>query len=420
MWIEKRQTKDGYYYSFTYLDEKTGKRIRMPKGSYPHFTDLKEAEAWAKSQVAFRESMKAKIAQRLAWKSKYYDFENLINRYADHQKKSAPNSWQNNVTYLKYYTILFFLEKKKASNVNDWQFLMQEYRDWLEDEALTMKSRKKLSYSTKNHAIGALNTFISFLKTYGLINPECVKVCETFPKSKLNEKEYDDVVEEPEFRKVYGDLIKIDAATADFYYVLYHTGMRFNELFSLPITGLYPGIVSGPVHDELVAHSISYFGYIVLESQGEDKRRHRENDGSIKRKPLKGRLKIHEKNNRIVPIMDKDCWNILVRRFRGQEAEFERKTFGTSKENYMFFEDVEPSKAKRSLDTVYRTLKIEQKPFHNLRHSFATLLVGRTRSYFLARTVLGHKSTIFEKYIHIFEKISRKAKQKAQSINFVA
>jgi hypothetical protein len=56
-------------------------------------------------------------------------------------------------------------------------------------------------------------------------------------------------------------------------------------------------------------HGIDYYGYIVLESRPADKVRKRQSDGAIPRKPPKGKRKIGEKNNRIIPIIDKDLFN---------------------------------------------------------------------------------------------------------------
>jgi len=51
VYVDKRKTKRGSYYSFSYIDE-SGKRIRLKKDQHPHFTRYEDAVAWAKSQKA--------------------------------------------------------------------------------------------------------------------------------------------------------------------------------------------------------------------------------------------------------------------------------------------------------------------------------------------------------------------------------
>lgn len=80
MYVQEKKTKAGSYYSFTYYN-KEGKRVRLAKNQHPHFTNREEAEQWAKSQRAFEASVKAKSEQRLAWKSKYYEFGPLLDKY---------------------------------------------------------------------------------------------------------------------------------------------------------------------------------------------------------------------------------------------------------------------------------------------------------------------------------------------------
>src|SRR5690606_3377101 len=139
-------------------------------------------------------------------------------------------------------------------------------------------------------------------------------------------------------------------------------------------------------------------------------------DGTIARKPLKGRKKISPKNSRIIPIREKETWNVLARRYKEQKAALESKVWGRDPINYMLFEDLKYSKAKRSLESAYEGSVFTTKTWHDCRHSFCTFFVGETRSFFLARAILGHKSNAFEKYLHIYEEMTLKAKQNQQEI----
>jgi integrase len=416
MFISLRKTKKGTYFSFSYDDPETGKRIRLKKHQHPTFTDEASARQWAKSQDALRESQKNRVLQKLAWKKEFYEFDALVAKFTEYQKNQAPNSWENAVYYLEQYALDWFLNIKKQNNINGWHFLFNEYRLWLSTEAKILAGSKP-SYSTCNKAIHALNSFVSFLAQSGLIDPDvAARKCPAYPEAMLNQKSFDSVINENEFLTIYTRLKDKDPPSADFWWVLYHSGLRFNELLSLPMSFLYRGETDGALHSELKQLNISYLGYLVLESQSEDKYRTREEDGTIKRKPLKGRTKIHPKNNRVVPITNRDCWNILARRYKLQKAIFDEKTHGGDQINYMLFQDVNYSKVKRALDTAYKGTSFTPKTFHDCRHSYCTFLVGNTRSFFLARTILGHKSNAFERYLHIFEQMSLRAKQNEQVI----
>jgi integrase len=88
--------------------------------------------------------------------------------------------------------------------------------------------------------------------------------------------------------------------------------------------------------------------------------------------------------------------------------------------DYVLFDDLKYNDAVRALRQAYEELRREPKSFHCCRHSYATFLVGKTRSYFLARAVLGHRSDAFDRYNHIYEQIALKAKQKVQEIDEIA
>jgi hypothetical protein len=63
--------------------------------------------------------MKAKIEQRTAWRKKYYQFDKLLEGYPKYQQKQAPNSYKNSMIYMELYVLPFFLELKKANNLNN-------------------------------------------------------------------------------------------------------------------------------------------------------------------------------------------------------------------------------------------------------------------------------------------------------------
>ncbi len=415
MFIDKRRNKSGIYYSFSYMNDE-GIRVRLKKSEYPHFTNEEDARAWANSQSAQRQSQKDQLKKKLAWRTQFYEFPPLVEKFTKHQIEQAPNSYENSVFYLEHYALYWFLNIKKQNNINGWHFIYHEYRQWLSEEAVTLQGTK-LAYSTRNKAIHALNSFLGFLASTGDISQDAAKKCPAYADSLLNVKGFESVIDQQEFEYIHKRLIDIDPPSADFWYILYHTGMRFSEAYGLPLTALFSGKTDGSLDAELTQHKMDYVGYLVLESQPESKFRKRELDGTIKRKPLKGRKTIHPKNNRIIPILDKSAWNILARRYKQQKAMHEQNVHGGDKVNYMLFDDVQYSKMKRSLTKAYKDSPYPENTWHNARHSYCTFMVGRTRSFFLARAVLGHKSKAFERYLHIYEQMSLRAKQNTMDID---
>jgi integrase len=418
MFVQKRIDRKGnVYFSFSYVDPKTKKRIRLKKEDHPHFSKREDALAWAATQDAMRAARLDLVAKKEAWKTAFYQFDELKERFKTHMKEKAPNSWDNTMVNFENHAMYFFLEIKKASNINQWHFLYPEFREWLRLEART-KTGQGLSYSTCNHVIHSVNNFISFLVERGEVDVDAAKKCKVFGSEKLGVKGFESVIEEPEFRLTHTKLKEIDEDVADLFWVLYETGMRVHELRSLPITALFRGELDGPMQEELKEKKIEYVGYIVLESQASEKSLMRDEDDLTKyfeRKPLKGRKTISPKNNRLIPIFKKETWNILARRYKAGKENFTKKLFGTKEDNYLFFENLSKSRIDRAFEQVYDKHP-HPKTAHDCRHSFCTLFTGKTRSFFLARTILGHKSKSFERYLHLFEQMALKAKAKTQEI----
>lgn len=233
MMIEKRKAGTEYYYSFSYRD-KNGKKIRLKKSEHPYFTIYEEARAWAKSQEAYRSAHKAVYLQKQAWKSKYYDFEALLDKYTLWQQEKAPNSWKSNIGYLQNHIFYFFLEVKHSNNVNHWHLHYQEFLDWLKVKAKGPKGNP-LARATVNNIIKTLNTFIECLATYNLIDPQFKQKCKALPEHMVAKRSHKDVISEEEMYKIYDYMLSFSIPSAEFFKVLFHTGMRFSELFGLPI-----------------------------------------------------------------------------------------------------------------------------------------------------------------------------------------
>lgn len=421
MFIDKRVLKDGsHYYSFSFKD-KNGKRIRLKRSDHPHFTDLASATTWAKSQRAYQQSCKALIDQKTAWKSQFYDFQSLIAKYAKWQAVQAPNSWKNNILYFEQYVLPWFLGEKKQNNVNGWHFLFQDFISHLREDCKTSRGGHKIAVATGNRIIHTLNSFLRFLATHHLIDMDSNRKCPAFPEHLENQKSIEDVIPPDEFAVIYKKLAFLNQDSADFFGLLYNTGLRVNEGLSLPISALFKGEIAGSMHEELKEKKVDYIGYIVLESQCDfTARRRDEKTFAHIRKPLKGRKKIHNKDSRIVPIRDKTTWNMLIGRYKAQKLLLDKETYGRAPINYLFFDDLTMSRFSQDIKTVYAGTKYKVKSPHSCRHSFATIFTGETRSFFLAKMILGHKSKAFEGYLHIYEQLTLNSKRNSQDLEEVS
>lgn len=140
----------------------------------------------------------------------------------------------------------------------------------------------------------------------------------------------------------------------------------------------------------------------------------------VPRKPLKTKKKISPENARTIPILDKECWNVLARRYKEQKELLDKHVYGMDKVNYLLFDNLNMSRLTRTLQEAFVAKGLRPRTYHCCRHSRATYLVGETRSFFLGKAMLGHKSDIHEDYIHIFEMIALKAKQATQDIDEIA
>lgn len=421
MRVECRKLANGdQYFSFVYWDG--DKRVRLKKHEHPHFHSRADAEAWAKGQEAERESAKARIILRLKWKTQYYEFAKISDDYIEYCKKVQPNSWKNTGFYLNNYVLPFFLEIKKSNNPNNWSLHFEDFRNWLEDEAKGIKkSAKLIAYSTKNHCIKTLNTFLEFLVKQNLMDKANVYKVSGFPSSKINSRDASSLISAEEFSAVHGILQATNPLVATFFKTAYFTGMRFNEIFGLSLDDLFIGELDDNVlRTALDHHRIEYFGYVVLESQPATKIRERLKNGSILRKPLKGKPKIAEKHNRLVPIIDKSLFNDLAKLYKAQEEKLTRRVYGKNPKDYVLFEDLTQSEAVVALREAYGKTKFTPKSYHCCRHTRCTELVGKTRDFVLARYWLGHaRQETTLKYTHIYQQSARTARKKHQRVEIL-
>jgi integrase len=406
---EKRTNKNGTsYFSFVWYDKQNDKRTRLTKREirerFGHdILTEKEAKECLKLLEAQYETEKIKIKRRLQWEEHYYNFTSLLEQYNKVQKKRAPNSWKNNEHYLKYYVLPFFLGEKKLNNIDLWEDYFSEFRDWLEDKATLIRSDKPLAYSSKNHCVKALNTFLAHLYRQKIIARD-VK-CEWFGDHLVKKRNIDDVLSEEQVDLIYEQLKEDqEPLVATFFRYLFFSGMRFSEGLAISLQDIFQGELPDTqiLAKKLKFHDIQYYGYIISDSQVDD---------NWNRKPFKGRKSIEEKYSRTIPVVDRQLWNDLVDLSQKKYQEFKKSD--KSKKECFLFEGLDDTTATRKLQLAFKSVKIKYKSWHCLRHSRATWLVGETGDEPLARAWLGHSSAkVFERYNHIYQSLIREAKSK--------
>lgn len=248
MFVNKIQLKNSHYYSFSYICPKTKKRVRLKKSDHPLFTNEKDAHSWANSQMAHRAAEKTRNQIALKWKTQYHNFNELLIEFESWYKFEAPNSYKSAVNNLEKYVFLYFLQEKSCGNVAQWSLYYEEFKAWLRSYK-SIRTEKEISYSTKNNIIKALNNFTTFLVRHNKINPQDVVTCKAFQKHLVKGRDFEDVVTDVEFEAIQS--IFKDEEVSRFYYILRHTGMRFNELYSLEKSALYAGICGEDLQKEL-------------------------------------------------------------------------------------------------------------------------------------------------------------------------
>jgi integrase len=426
MKLELRKNSDGTsYYSFVYYDRITKKPKRITQSDIrkrfgKSIVEYERAVEASKLLEAEQDSLKHRIEKRVVWENEFYEFGKLLTFYEGQQQKKAPNSYKNNLHYLKYYVLSFFLSKKKCNNLSMWFDFYPEFKDWLEDEArLVKRPEQAISFASKNHAIKALNTFMHSLFRRGVI--ERYFKCEGFPSHTLNEKGIGDIIQPDEMESIYKKLKQENwAIEAIFFRFLYFTGMRFNEALGVHPGNLYEGEIEDRVlKKHLLQERFTYWGYVVIDSQPAHATRGlRDENGRINRKPLKGRRKIDDKSARTVIIIDKILWNELVNLHNEKLVLLEGGSFGREVDQYPLFEGIDKSSSTRKLIFAFEKCGLKYRSWHCCRHTRATMLIGETSNSLLARLWLGHSSEkVLSRYVHIYEAVVRSAKKNISESN---
>lgn len=400
---------------YMYYDSTLKKNVRLRVGEIPPgINSDEEADTFCHQKESEIEASKIRILRRLKWKSRYHNFEDLMEIFKNERLKESPNNWKNDIYYMEQYVLNFFINQNTFSNMNDWYIHFENFKNWL-DKVKTVKGNNTLAYSTKNQCIKALNAFLKVMHRKNKI--ERITKCPQFARHLENSKNAEEVISESDTLKIYNELKSINSLAVELFFILTHTGLRINEGLGLCLDNLVQGDVENRTfHEQLIRHGVSYVGYISLESQPANSTNIRDNNNLVPKKALKGRRRIEPKNNRIIPLINKEVFNALGKLYFAQRELFQQKKFGNSPKDYLLFDGLNKQRFGNYLRQACKNLKIRNFTPHSCRHTFATQFTGMTfGNVFLCQMVLGHRDlNTSRKYIHIWEQIHKDSKSAQQ------
>lgn len=400
---------------FMFYDSVQKKNVRLRVGEIPPtISSDEDADAFCRQKESEIESSKIRILRRLKWKSRYHNFEELMEIFKNERVKESPNNWKNDIYYMEHYVLNFFINQNTFANMNDWYYHFEDFKSWLE-KVKTVKGNSTLAYSTKNQCIKALNAFLKIMNRKNKIDR--VTKCPQFARHLENSKSSEEVISETDAVKIYSELKGINALAADLFFILVNTGLRINEGLGLCLDNLIQGDVENKTfHEQLIRHGVNYVGYISLESQPASSTNIRDKNKIVPRKALKGRRTIDPKNNRLIPLINKQVFNTLGKLYFTQRELFQQKKFGDNPKDYLLFDGLNKQRFGNYLRQACQNLRLRNFTPHSCRHTFATQFTGMTfGNVFLCQMVLGHRDLgTSRKYIHIWEQIHKNTKSAQQ------
>lgn len=411
----------------------------------------------------YRTSLRAKAdakndlkAFRMRMNKKYGNHSNYLDSYLKQKMKEAPKSFQRSEWHMVHYVYPFFLYEKKKRNAQSWALYFDDFKDWIEDAVSIRKNKlsgdgqSRLSISSINKIIGDLNGYLDFLykkRHLSILPPKC----EHLSGAEDGYRTGDDIVTDEEYNLVlskFDELISAKEAAIEqvhfpkekrallkkqllqiqhsksLYIVCRGTGMRISEAMGISFGDFYPR----PLKDVnlnaiLMKNNFSSLSYIVLKSQlGE----YDKSAGKWNREPLKTKKKISLENARTIPIFNnqEECDQVLKSHFIETRTSYKISEFSQVAANegqFLFFRHTNKNIATAYLRKIYEELELKGykwKSFHCLRHSRSNEVISQTHDQVLVKLLLGHKSRIFERYVHLEATLAKKLTKDQEDILF--
>lgn len=313
----------------------------------------------------------------------------------------------------------------------NWSFYYDDFKDWLKTVKPLKWNKDNLSLNTQNKIIKSLNRFLDMV---GKANQKQIEKCPQYSRSELTRVSAKDILNDDEIEKIQNELKQMRPASYNLFTVLVRTGMRENEALGLCLAFVVEGKLQGKksqkMHELLEQTELGgdYHGYIVLESQPackpfridkpfKDRFGETWKTNSVPRKPLKLRNSISAEHYRIIPVYDKEAWNIIAKLWNEQNDLLTERKFGNEPRDYLLFDGLTVSMFYGDVVKAFEKAKLPFRSPHKLRHAFLTAFYAATNeSRFLARKVAGHnEERSMAIYSHIGEQIALEQTQKKQS-----
>lgn len=453
--IQANKKKTTFYITYRTKKSEGGYKkhyIYNEDGSIVSFSDIAKAEKY-RTSIRAKEDAKNDLRQlRQRMSKKYGNHYDYLDSYLKQKKKEAPKSWERSEWHLIHYVFTFFLHENKQPNPSTWVLSFEEFKDWLEKASTIRKNKlsghSPLAISSLNKIIGDLNGYLAHLFKKSLILIPPAK-CEYFTGAEDGYRNGDDIVEEEEYNLVinkFNALIQAKEAeksrsgiqikriktltiqitrlkeTKLLYIVCRNTGMRISEALGLSFGDFLPKPLEDKNLNSLLSkNNLTTTSYIILKSQigSYDQKKNKWN-----REPLKTKKKISDDNSRTIPIFKSqgECDQILKRLHVETKKHFNITDIAEVKANegqYLFFRNINKNIASGYLKYLYQDLEAQGykwKSFHCLRHVRATELISQTHDQTLVKLILGHKSRVFERYVHLEATLAKKLTKDQGSI----
>jgi integrase len=409
-----------------YKNEK-GKVVYLDKSRYPDFWSKADADEWINEHRQDFVSIKknADILREIKAKKKYPDFQKLLDMFEVAQKEDAENSWESSMNYMTRFIMDFYFNRKAVRDVNEWHKYFEEFRDYLRDEATVFGEKKIISYATKNHCIRTLNKFLTVMARRKVLKSRTIFKCRTFHKDKLNTRGLEAVFTEDDYNRL---LAELNEETRVFFQILYQTGMRFNELYSMDMESiLFKEEAPDYLVERFKTYNVNVYGYLTLSDQLKGPRKFVKTNENRKgefvpgakyeRKALKGyKGKPKSEHKRIIPILDKDTWKLIKECYDKAWDIYDVETAkGNKSENVRdyFLIECGENTVRREFQRALKKLNISDKNFHSCRHTRITLWVGSFKfDPILVKNFSGHRSDSFERYLHLYQQMSEEVTKK--------
>ncbi len=393
-----------------YWDSTEKKNKRIPKNQVPSDVDtFQKAEDFAKQWMARVDSVAHRIAKRLDYKKAYFEFEKLEESFSIYMQKKSPVDWSNSVSDLKYYVFNFFLNEKNCPNINDWHLHYFDFMEWLETKSVSIKGKRKISYSQMNSAISSLNNFIDYLIKRNKINPGAPK-CRRFEQSKIKRRGIEDVLSSNEASDLLFELNIIDDEVADFVSIVMGIGARYSEALGLSLENIYQGEPDNQtLKNILMQYDLKCLGYLNFYTQLVNPSKPRDAMGVVQRKALKHRKKIDVADSRIVPVFKAQLWDLLVDKYNKCIQDYNQRRHGERFDNYLLFDGLSEGRINTALIAAYKKLaQYKRKTIHCLRHTYTTELSGLVSGdHRLFEIIVGHKDAkTTASYNHLHKSIA--------------